>query len=287
MNKKEIKTREPNDNYLKRMHTQTNRSPSILTSNIKEEILYIRIENIKPFQGQTRYHFNDEELTTLADTIKSHGVRQPLTILPVENEINQYEVVSGERRLRAAKLAGLEKVPVIMIHDRKKAEEISLIENIHRKDLHPIELGKAYNRLLSLNQYSSMRNMASKIGVNTSQIVEYKQFSELPESVITKLLKHNIYKRSFLRSLVRLMASPNGEKLCLALIDQEISTSPKSSNNTTTSSKKTSLIQLSLENNQLAINMRGLKAVNKNTLFKVKDSLQSLIKDIDRLIKEG
>ena len=109
-----------------------------------KEFYMINVENLIPFKNQARIYFDDKEIENLSESIKRHGIRQPLTIIPYEDNKGIFEVISGERRLKAAKIVGLNKVPCIIIHDRNIAQEIAIIENIHRQDLHPIELGLAF-----------------------------------------------------------------------------------------------------------------------------------------------
>lgn len=106
----------------------------------------LRINDIEPNSGQPRKHFNDEKLAQLAESIKQHGVVQPLI---VQRDGNTYKIVAGERRWRASRLAGLQNVPVI-IRDlsNKQVMEIALIENLQREDLNPIEEAEAYERLM-------------------------------------------------------------------------------------------------------------------------------------------
>lgn len=289
MKKKVVKTRTPSDDFLKRMGAPMERPASIITSGIREELLFVRPDQIIPFRGQSRQIIEDEELIQLTETIKRHGVRQPLTLLPVEGTPGKYEVVSGERRLRAATLANLDKIPAILIHDEKLAEEIALIENIHRKDLHPIELGQAYHRLYTSTDFASVRDMAAKLSVNASQIAEYRQYANFPPQIINLLLQHNISRRSFLRTLIRTMAAPNAEKQMLELIQLEIKRVPPvvaSANNkgAPTPPKKTNILRISLEKDELSTKVGGLVHCSKDTLVKLKGSLVELIEKIDSLI---
>lgn len=106
----------------------------------------LRINEIEPNSGQPRKHFNDEKLAQLAESIKQHGVVQPLI---VQRDGNTYKIVAGERRWRASRLAGLQNVPVIIRElSNKQVMEIALIENLQREDLNPIEEAEAYERLM-------------------------------------------------------------------------------------------------------------------------------------------
>jgi ParB family chromosome partitioning protein len=90
------------------------------------------------FKNQKRHYFDGEKLKSLAKTIKEHGIGQPLTVIQSEDKLGVFEIVSGECRFFAAKMTGLDKVPCIIIHDRNAAEEIAVIENVQRADLHPL-----------------------------------------------------------------------------------------------------------------------------------------------------
>ena len=107
----------------------------------------MKINEIEPNVGQPRKYFNDDKLSQLAESIKLHGIVQPLI---VKREEDTYKIVAGERRWRAARLAGLETVPVIIKDlSSKQVMEIALIENIQREDLNPIEEAEAYEKLIA------------------------------------------------------------------------------------------------------------------------------------------
>lgn len=107
----------------------------------------LRINDIEPNLEQPRKHFNDEKLSQLAESIKQHGIVQPLIVKKVDDT---YKIVAGERRWRAARLAGLSTVPVIIRElSSKQVMEIALIENLQREDLNPIEEAEAYEKLIN------------------------------------------------------------------------------------------------------------------------------------------
>lgn len=165
-----------------------------------KEYFHINVDNIMPYHKQARKVFDEQEIVNLSETIKTYGIRQPLTIIKSKDH-GMYHVISGERRLRAAKLAGLQKVPCILIDDVENYEEVSIIENIQRENLHPIELGIAYHSLLAKHNYGELTALAKKLGVSKSQITEYIKFSELPEEIKQHLLRNNIKSRIILRRL--------------------------------------------------------------------------------------
>lgn len=107
----------------------------------------MKINEIEPNAGQPRKYFNDDKLSQLSESIKLHGIVQPLI---VKKEDDTYKIVAGERRWRAARLAGLETVPVIIKEmSSKQVMEVALIENIQREDLNPIEEAEAYEKLMT------------------------------------------------------------------------------------------------------------------------------------------
>ena len=113
---------------------------------VQNEPLELPIELVEPNRGQPRKNFDDDALQELADSIKQFGVIQPLI---VQKKDDYYEIIAGERRWRASRIAGLKKIPVIVKdYSDKEAMEISLIENIQREDLNPIEEAFAYKRLM-------------------------------------------------------------------------------------------------------------------------------------------
>ena len=160
-------------------------------------------EKLIPFKNQARLYFDRESLESLAETIKEHGIRQPLTVIPSDDRKGYYEIVSGERRFRAAKILKLQTAPCIITHDRKRVEEIAIIENIQRKDLHPVELMKAYNNLLKHNVCSSMVDIAKKLGVPRTSVIDIFNLKKLKEDVQRYLVEKDIKNRDFLRELCK------------------------------------------------------------------------------------
>ena len=204
----ELKTREPSPELRRRRSIISeeffkDQVESILTENSYNSIQFISVDRLISFKNQRRSYFDDDKIKTLADTIREHGIRQPLTIIQSDEDPVKFEIVSGERRYLAAKMIGLEKVPCIIIHNKKAAEEIAIIENVQRVDLHPIELGKAYKGLLDNGIVNSRTDLASKIGVPRTQVSEYINFAKLPDSIIFDLVSNDIRSRSVLRKLAK------------------------------------------------------------------------------------
>jgi ParB family chromosome partitioning protein len=184
---------------------------SVGLDQVVGEYYYINVEELYPFKNQARKNFNDEAIIKLADSIKEHGVRQPLS---VKKSIDgKYEVVSGERRLRAAKIANLYKVPCIVLTEDIDANAVALIENIHRADLHPIELGSAYKQLIKDQVFENQEKLSQGISVAKSTVSEYIKLSNIPEDIKTYAIQKNIISRDKLRSLLKANKSNNIEEM--------------------------------------------------------------------------
>jgi ParB family chromosome partitioning protein len=149
----------------------------------------IRINDIEPNIEQPRKNFNDEKLTKLAESIKQHGVVQPLI---VHREGNTYKLVAGERRWRAARLAGLQTVPVIVreLTDRQ-VMEIALIENIQREDLNPVEEAEAYEKLIS--EYGmTQEEVSNTVGRSRPAITNSLRLLSLQDKIKSSLISGEI-----------------------------------------------------------------------------------------------
>ena len=141
----------------------------------------LRISQIDPTVGQPRKTFDQEALASLADSIAVHGVLQPILVREVAPD--RYAIVAGERRWRAAKLAALSEIPVIVVEmDEKTAAEVALIENIQREDLNPIEEAEAYETLAS-EYRMTQEEIASRVGKSRSAIANTMRLLDLPTDV--------------------------------------------------------------------------------------------------------
>ncbi|MDR2749251.1 MAG: ParB/RepB/Spo0J family partition protein, partial [Clostridiales bacterium] len=140
----------------------------ITSKDISEGILMVEIKDIEPNVNQPRKSFSEESLAELADSIREHGVLQPLLVRKEEN--GSFKIIAGERRWRAARIAKLRKVPVI-VKDVTDEEilELALIENLHREDLNPIEEAICYRRLIDEFMFTQER-ISEKIGKSKSAI---------------------------------------------------------------------------------------------------------------------
>ena len=148
----------------------------------KKEYFYCDTDLIRPNRFQPRRRFTDEDLAELAESIKSQGILQPLL---VRQDETGYELITGERRLRAAKRAGLTQVPVILKRaNDEKLLEMAIVENIQREDLNPIEEAEAYHRLIS--QLNLTQDQASaRVGKSRSAVANFLRLRQLPDQIKT------------------------------------------------------------------------------------------------------
>jgi ParB family chromosome partitioning protein len=146
----------------------------------QREYFQCDINLIQPNRYQPRRRFSEDELTELCDSIKAQGIIQPLL---VRKHDSGYELVAGERRLRAAKKAGLQKVPVIIksVTDEKLLE-ISIVENIQREDLNPMEKAEAYHLLISKFDLTQDR-AALQVGQSRSTVANFLRLRQLPDQI--------------------------------------------------------------------------------------------------------
>jgi len=171
----------------------------------------IKLDLIKPNPFQPRRTFNDEKLNELASSIKEHGVLQAVVVSP-GGEDDHYILVAGERRCRAARLAGLDTVPaVVKAIDKSTMLEIALIENLQREDLNPVEEAHAYKKLMKDFGYKQ-DELASRIGRSRPSIANSIRLLALPDSILSSLAKGELTQGQ-----VRpLLAISDPEKQCAA-----------------------------------------------------------------------
>lgn len=150
----------------------------------KEAVFLIETEKIKPNPHQPRSNFDKEGLEALAASIEAHGVLQPLVVTRIEEEKDvEYQLVAGERRLMASKMVGLEQVPVIIRKPTEKQKlELSLIENVQRQDLNPIEEAKAYQELKKEFNFVQ-REIADLVGKSRVVVSNTLRLLELPDKI--------------------------------------------------------------------------------------------------------
>lgn len=160
--------------------------------NLEKEVFDISIEDIMPNRFQPREMFDETALQELADSIKEHGVIQPIIVRKVGDK---YEIIAGERRYRASKLANQKTVPAIVKDmDDKEAAKVALLENLQRQDLTAIEEAKTYQTILKLDNMTQ-EELAINLGKSQSTIANKLRLLQLDEEVQTALLNNKISER--------------------------------------------------------------------------------------------
>lgn len=192
----------------------------------KESVFLIDVEQIKPNPYQPRKDFKEGELADLADSIKVYGILQPLVATKVEEEVAngrrvEYELIAGERRLRAAKLAGLPRVPVVIRQGTQKQKlEASLIENLQRDDLTPLEEASAFQRLQE--EFGvKQKDIARRVSKSTSYVANTLRILSLPEHIKDALAVQDI-NEGHTRPLLALQGTPYQEKLLQEIQNRDL-----------------------------------------------------------------
>lgn len=180
---------------------------------------YVKITKVEPNRNQPRKTFDEDELQELSDSIKVHGVIFPILVV---NRGEYYEIVAGERRWRAAKMAGLKEVPVI-IRDYTEQEiaEISLIENIQRTDLNPIEEALAYKSLIE--EYSLKQDeLAERISKSRTAITNSMRLLKLADSV-QEMIVSEMISAGHARALLAIEDADEQYELAQRVFDEKLS----------------------------------------------------------------
>lgn len=161
--------------------------------NFQPQIKYIPISSIKPNPYQPRKEFNQKSLEELSQSIKSYGVIQPISVREIRED--SYELIAGERRLRASELANLNEIPAIVVDYRdKESAIIALMENLQREDLNFIEEAEGYNSLIIDHDFTQ-QEIAEKIGKNQSTIANKLRILKLPEDIKRNLIEYGLTER--------------------------------------------------------------------------------------------
>lgn len=198
-----IKTRQ-GSGYLKQLYSTARTTAGTTHTHLKNLttflVNFVPTEKVDASELQVRVHFDDSEIAALSHSIKEHGVLQPILVV---QDGDRYKVIAGERRLRAAKQAGLDRIPArVLSTDDKATHEIALRENLDRVDLHPIEEGEGYVSLLEAQAYTSYEAIAKAFGKPKSRITECIGFTRLPELTKQELLRTGMKNRALLRELL-------------------------------------------------------------------------------------
>ena len=198
---------------------------SLLENALDEtgKVIELDISKIHPNPWQPRRQFDFKSLEDLAASIKEKGLIQPITVRYRDKDGDfEYELVTGERRLRAADLAGLKTVPAIVsAYDDRSMAEVALIENLQREDLNPIEECEAYQQLM--NHYGlTQEQMAAKVGKSRSYIANMLRLADFPDEV-KKLMVEGKLTTGQARPLLGLSSGEEQVQLAKQIVDEGLS----------------------------------------------------------------
>ena len=181
-----------------------------IDSDNSSGINVIRLSDIEPNREQARKKFDESPLLELADSISKHGVLQPIAVRRKSN--GYYEIIAGERRWRASKIAGLSEIPAVVIEaDDKTAAELSLVENLQREDLNPVEQAKGYRDLMQKFGLTQ-EQAAERVGKSRTDVANTVRLLKLPDSVLA-LVEDSSLSYGHARALIPLLQKFNNEDI--------------------------------------------------------------------------
>ena len=184
------------------------------------EITMMSIAKVEPRQGQPRVRFDQEQLDALSDSIREHGLIQPITVRPLDNGF--YQIIAGERRWRASRQAGLLEVPVrILEADDREAMELALVENLQREDLNPVEEARGYKTLIA--EYGlTQEDCAKRVGKSRPVVTNSMRLLTLPEKVL-EMLENGTLSMSHARALLEMNDGTAQEEAAKIMAEKEMS----------------------------------------------------------------
>jgi len=232
-----------------------------LSSDAKDAIVELKINDVEPDTNQPRKIFDDEKMDELSASIKEHGVIQPII---VSKKDNYYQIIAGERRWRASKKAGLKTIPaIIRNYDEKKTREVSLIENIQRQNLNPLETAKAIKELMEEHKMTQ-EDISKTLGKSRSSIANTLRILNIDERV-QKMIEMGQISEGHARSIASIDNQEKQYKFALDIVNFDLNVR---------------------DAEQAAKNIKaGKKPVNKTS--KNKGKFEIITKDIENKLKDA
>lgn len=257
----------------------------IYETTSKEEIMELDISELRPNPYQPRKVFKDESLTELANSIKEHGVFQPII---VKKSIKGYEIVAGERRYRASKMAGLEKIPAIIRQfTDEQMMEIALLENLQRENLSAIEEAEAYRRMIESLDITQ-EELSKRIGKSRSHITNILGLLRLPKEVQAEVANGTI-SMGHARVLSKLESEERIIELAHQIIEEKLPVREIESIASDKSVEKKVKIHRQKENNNDYKYVEDLLREKLDTKVKIKDKKVEIhfsnVADLNRILE--
>lgn len=190
-----------------------------VSKEAEDGVTTIKVNSIEPNREQPRKNFNEDSLIELAESIKQHGIIQPLV---VQKRDDYYEIIAGERRWRAAKLAGIKEVPVIIKdYTGQQVVEIALIENIQREDLNPIEEAMAFKRLMT-EYHLKQDELAERVSKSRTAVTNSMRLLKLSDPV-QQMVIENLISSGHARALLSIEDQNTQERIAEKIMDEKLS----------------------------------------------------------------
>jgi len=184
-----------------------------------ERFAEVDIELLRPNPNQPRMRFNQDSIDELAQSIKESGVLQPIVVVPEEDH---YTIIIGERRWRACQKIGLKKAPVLIRTLQKdKQIEASLIENLQREDLNPLEIALAYNKIIQELSFTQ-EEVAARVGKDRTSVANYVRLLKLPEEIQQFLVEGNL-SMGHARALITVDDAPAQRDMARQIVKKDLS----------------------------------------------------------------
>ena len=182
----------------------------------------LKISSVEPRRDQPRKTFERESLEALAESVQKYGILQPIIVRPNQIIDDTYEIIAGERRWRAAKLAGLDEIPAVILDgDDLKIAQVAIIENIQREDLNAVEEALAYQGLM--DRFDLTQDQVSKqVGKSRSAIANLLRLLDLPEEVLV-MLKNDVISAGHARALLGLNNEEDMVALAGKIVEKQLS----------------------------------------------------------------
>ncbi|MCL0033102.1 ParB/RepB/Spo0J family partition protein, partial [Peptococcaceae bacterium] len=188
--------------------------------NKEQKVQEILLDDIEPNPNQPRIEIDQEKLKELVNSIKKHGVIQPIIVCRLPD--SKYRIIAGERRFRACKLAGMKTIPAIIAeYSDVEAAEIALIENLQREDLNPYEEALAYKRLIDIFRLTQ-EQLAERIGKSRSAIANMLRLLNLPEKILL-MLKKGVLSTGHARAILSLKEERIQQSVADEIVKKQLS----------------------------------------------------------------
>ena len=258
-----------------------------------KEVVELYLDDIIPNRFQPREVFNQEALQDLANSIREHGVIQPIIVRKIGDK---YEIIAGERRYKASTLAGLTKIPAIIRNlDDKEASKVALLENLQRKDLSPIEEARTYQKILEIDNMTQ-EELGKTMGKSQASIANKMRLLSLPDEIQEALLNEKISERHA-RSLLNIKTPEEqihmlnriiNERMTVRELDNEIN-GVKAPEVPTIESldELDSIINFNYEDDQIVIEEPEPRIDNPNKKYEMKDVISHIKSNVDRMRGKG